>query len=124
MQRTAGCTFARFATFFRARTLRTVGPMAKRSAATLKIRDEVAALKRERTLGAAVDLFYEKGYDNTTLDEVAERLGVTKPFIYANFGSKTELLKEICARGVRAAEEALDAVLAKRLSSRESLELF
>ena len=98
--------------------------MAKRSAATLKIRDEVAALKRERTLGAAVDLFYEKGYDNTTLDEVAERLGVTKPFIYANFGSKTELLKEICARGVRAAQEALDAVLAKRLRPRESLELF
>ena len=54
--------------------------MPKRTAATLKIRDEVTALKRERTLGAAVDLFYEKGYENTTLDEVAERLGVTKPF--------------------------------------------
>jgi AcrR family transcriptional regulator len=98
--------------------------MAKQSAATLKIRDEVAALKRERTLTAAVDLFYEKGYDNTTLDEVAERLGVTKPFIYANFGSKTVLLAEICSRGVRAAADALDAVLAKRLSPRETLEMF
>ena len=98
--------------------------MPKRTAATLKIRDEVTALKRERTLGAAVDLFYEKGYENTTLDEVAERLGVTKPFIYANFGSKTELLAEICSRGVRAAEEALDSVVAKRLSPRVSLELF
>jgi len=98
--------------------------MPKRTAATLKIRDEVTALKRERTLGAAVDLFYEKGYENTTLDEVAVRLGVTKPFIYANFGSKTELLAEICSRGVRAAEQALDAVLAKRLSPRVSLEMF
>ncbi len=98
--------------------------MAKRSASVLKIRDEVAALKRERTLTAAVDLFYEKGYDNTTLDEVAESLGVTKPFIYANFGSKTVLLAEICSRGVRAAADALDAVLAKRLAPRESLEIF
>lgn len=98
--------------------------MPKRSAANLKIRDEVAALKRERTIGAAVDLFYAKGYDNTTLDEVAEQLGVTKPFIYANFGSKTELLAEICSRGVKAAEEALDKVLAKKLGARESLELF
>jgi AcrR family transcriptional regulator len=98
--------------------------MAKRSTATLKIRDEVAALKRERTLSAAVDLFYDKGYENTTLDEVAERLGVTKPFIYTNFGSKTELLAEICSRGVKMAADALDAVLAKRLGPRETLELF
>jgi AcrR family transcriptional regulator len=84
----------------------------------------VAALKRERTIGAAVDLFYEKGYDNTTLDEVAERLGVTKPFIYANFGSKTELLAEICLRGVQAAHEAIDGVLARRLGPTESLRLF
>jgi AcrR family transcriptional regulator len=98
--------------------------MAKRSAANPKIRDEVAALKRERTIGAAVGLFYEKGYDRTTLDEVAERLGVTKPFIYANFGSKSELLAEICTRGVRSAMHALDGVLAQRLDPRPALELF
>jgi AcrR family transcriptional regulator len=97
--------------------------MAKRGA-TLKIRDEVAALKRERTLGAAVDLFYDKGYGNTTLDEVAVRLGMTKPFIYANFGNKSDLLTEICSRGVQAASDALDAVLARRRSPRESLEAF
>jgi TetR/AcrR family transcriptional regulator, cholesterol catabolism regulator len=98
--------------------------MVKRPKVVSKIRDEVAALKRERTLGAAVTLFYEKGYENTTLDEVAESLGVTKPFVYTNFGSKAELLAEICSRGVRAAADALDAVLAKRLGPRETLELF
>jgi TetR/AcrR family transcriptional regulator, cholesterol catabolism regulator len=91
---------------------------------SLKIRDEVAALKRERTIGAAVDLFYEEGYDNATLDEVAERLGVTKPFIYANFGSKSELLAEICSRGVQAAQDAIDGVLAKRLSPSETMKVF
>ena len=87
----------------------------------LKIRDEVSALKRERTIGAAVDLFYEHGYENTTLDAVAEQLGVTKPFIYANFGSKGELLAEICSRGIASALEAIDSVLGMRASATESL---
>ncbi|MBO1076897.1 TetR/AcrR family transcriptional regulator [Roseomonas marmotae] len=76
------------------------------------IRDEVAALKRERTIAAAVDLFYERGYENTTLDAVAERLGVTKPFIYAHFHSKAELLTEICTRGIASALEAIESVQA------------
>ena len=75
------------------------------------IRDEVAALKRERTIAAAVELFYERGYENTTLDGVAERLGVTKPFIYAHFNTKTELLAEICARGIASSLAAMDGVL-------------
>ena len=90
-------------------------------APNLTIRDELSALKRERTLGAAVDLFYEYGYENTTQDAVAERLGVTKPFIYANFGSKGELLAEICSRGIASALEAIDGVLAMRASPTESL---
>jgi AcrR family transcriptional regulator len=76
------------------------------------IRDEVAALKRERTIAAAVELFYDRGYENTTLDSVAERLGVTKPFIYAHFSSKSELLAEICSRGIASALSAMDGVLA------------
>lgn len=90
-------------------------------APNLTIRDELSALKRERTLGAAVDLFYEYGYENTTQDAVAERLGVTKPFIYANFGSKGELLAEICSRGIASALEVIDSVLAMRASPTESL---
>jgi TetR/AcrR family transcriptional regulator, cholesterol catabolism regulator len=78
----------------------------------MAIRDEVAALKRERTIAAAADLFYDRGYENTTLDAVGERLGVTKPFIYAHFGAKSELLAEICARGISAALRAMDGVLA------------
>lgn len=98
--------------------------MAKESVQRLKIRDEVAALKRERTISAAADLFYEKGYDNTTLDEVAERLGVTKPFIYSNFGSKAELLAEICERGVRAALDEIESAMAEGLGPTTTLQLF
>ncbi len=88
------------------------------------MKDEVAALKRRHTIAAAVDLFYENGYEKTTLDAVAERLGVSKPFIYANFGSKSELLAEICERGVAIAHEAIDGVTALDLPPAQALELF
>ena len=90
----------------------------------LKIREEVAAFKRERTITVACDLFYEKGYVNATLDDVADRLSVTKPFIYANFGSKAELLAEICRRGVLAASQSLDEVLGFQLGPKDTLRLF
>ncbi len=86
--------------------------MASASAApTMGIKDEVATLKRERTIAVAVELFYERGYENTSLDAIAERMSVTKPFIYAHFASKAELLAEICSRGIASALEALDGVL-------------
>lgn len=75
------------------------------------IRDEVATLKRERTIAVAAELFYERGYENTSLDMIAERMNVTKPFIYAHFTSKAELLAEICSRGIASALAALDGVL-------------
>lgn len=98
--------------------------MAKPREDRLKIREEVAALKRQRTLDAATDLFYDKGYTNTTLDDVAEVLGVTKPFIYANFGSKSALLTEICSLGVHGALEQIEFVLAQDLPPAEALRLF
>lgn len=90
---------------------------------TLGLKDEVAALKRERTLSAAVELFYERGYENTTLDAVGERLGVTKPFIYAHFGSKSELLSEICGRGISSSLDAITQVLASDASPVAKLDL-
>lgn len=78
---------------------------------SMGIRGEVAALKRERTIEVAASLFYERGYENTSLDAIAERMNVTKPFIYAHFASKAELLAEICSRGIASALDALESVL-------------
>lgn len=86
------------------------------------IRDEIIALKRARTLSVAVDLFYEYGYEHTTLDAVAEQLGVTKPFIYSHFSSKAELLAAICSRGIAASLEAINSVLPLDLSPTNKLE--
>jgi AcrR family transcriptional regulator len=47
---------------------------------------------RERILDVALDLFIEKGYDKTTLREIADRLGFTKAALYYHFPSKSDIL--------------------------------
>ena len=76
------------------------------------IRDAVTRLKRERIISTAVDLFHNHGLGNTTLEEVAEKMNVTKPFIYSHFKSKNALLAEICSRGIRASLDVMDRIVA------------
>ncbi len=85
------------------------------------IRDAVSRLKRDRIVAAAVELFYAQGYGRTTLEQVADALHVTKPFIYAHFSSKNELLAEIGSRAIKLAHEALNRALAQDGSEAEKL---
>ncbi|SDO70059.1 DNA-binding transcriptional regulator, AcrR family [Nakamurella panacisegetis] len=47
---------------------------------------------RERLVVAAVDLFTEQGYDETTVAQIAERAGVTRSTFFRHFADKRELL--------------------------------
>jgi AcrR family transcriptional regulator len=47
---------------------------------------------RERILQVALELFTERGYDGTSLREIAEKLDVTKAALYYHFKSKEALL--------------------------------
>jgi AcrR family transcriptional regulator len=71
------------------------------------MREEITAYKRERILEEAVKLFYERGFSGTTLDDIAGKLGVTKPFIYTHFRSKVELLEAICRPTIEMSLEAI-----------------
>jgi AcrR family transcriptional regulator len=71
------------------------------------MREEILAYKRERILEEAVKLFYERGFTATTLDDVAAELGVTKPFIYTHFRSKTDLLAALCTPTIEMSLEAV-----------------
>ncbi|HZV81684.1 MAG TPA: TetR/AcrR family transcriptional regulator [Geobacteraceae bacterium] len=50
---------------------------------------------RERLLGEALRLFTARGYAATTVREIVEAVGVTKPVLYYYFGSKEGLYLEI-----------------------------
>ena len=67
-------------------------------------------LKREAVLRTAAQLFNEKGYVASTLDEVAERLGVSKPTVYYYVKSKDEILFECVRTGLEMLEEAIREV--------------
>ncbi len=49
-------------------------------------------------LKTAVDLFWEKGYHNGSVDEVVKRSGVAKYGIYGTFGTKRELFLKALAQ--------------------------
>ena len=85
------------------------------------IRDAVSRLKRERIIATAVELFHHNGLSNTTLEAVAEKMNVTKPFIYSHFKSKHALLAEICSRGIRASLNVLNRVVASDGSPTDKL---
>ena len=56
------------------------------------IRSQVQKLKHDRIVAQATRMFYADSYQGTTLDDIANALGFTKPFIYSHFRSKVELL--------------------------------
>jgi DNA-binding phage protein len=64
---------------------------------------------RERLVVAAVDLFTEQGYDDTTVAQIAERAGVTRSTFFRHFGDKRDVLvagQETLSRLLKAAVAA------------------
>ena len=52
-------------------------------------RRRIPRAERERQMiGAALALFGERSFDAVSMDEIAERSGITKPMLYSYFGSK------------------------------------
>jgi AcrR family transcriptional regulator len=54
----------------------------------------------ERILDVAEELFAERGYDGTTLRDVATRVGVRPPSLYNHFASKDALYAAVLERGI------------------------
>lgn len=71
---------------------------------------DIRELKRDRILQEAAALIYERGYSQTSVEAIAERLGATKPFVYYHFDTKIDILVEICRRGTSDALQAAEHV--------------
>ena len=50
-----------------------------------------AAERREQLLAVALDVFAGEGYHQTSMNQIAEAAGITKPVLYQHFASKREL---------------------------------
>lgn len=64
--------------------------------------------KRERILKAAEALFDRYGYANTTIEQIVQALGVTKPFVYYYFRNKQEIFETLCWAPTEACFTVLD----------------
>ncbi|CCD90212.1 Putative transcriptional regulatory protein, TetR family [Bradyrhizobium sp. ORS 285] len=54
----------------------------------------------ERILDAAREVFLERGFDGTSIDEIAERAPASKPTIYARYAGKPALFAAIVERSI------------------------
>lgn len=61
----------------------------------MSVKEHIKEYKRELILDAASKLFYEKGFQKTTIDDIGAALGVTKPFIYTYFENKYAILEQL-----------------------------
>lgn len=68
-------------------------------------RTDAARLTRRAVVAAAGEMFVDLGYPATTLAAIAERAGVSVQTVYAQFGNKTTLLKEIIDSAVAGDDE-------------------
>ena len=70
-------------------------------------KEEQHRLKRQALLRTAARTFNEIGFHQTTLDDLAQKLGVSKPALYLYIKSKDDILFECSRVALEQAQEAL-----------------
>jgi AcrR family transcriptional regulator len=66
---------------------------------------------RAAILDAAIEVFAERGYDGSTLGEIARRVGMTQPGLLHHFGTKDDLFLEVVRDRSAHQKESFDAVI-------------
>ena len=77
--------------------------------------------RRDQLLTAAAELFSERGYHGTSMQHLAERLGILRGSLYAHISSKEDLLFEIVDRGADRFITRMEEVVASEQTPSEKL---
>ena len=75
---------------------------------------------RDAALAVAVELFWRRGFDRTSISELTEAIGVNPPSLYAAFGDKQSLFEEAARVYFARTCEGVDAA-AQLPDTRESI---
>ncbi len=70
-----------------------------------------ASQRREQLLAVSRRLFAEKGFEGTSVEEIAARAEVSKPVVYEHFGGKEGIYAVVVDREVQALTAALSGAL-------------
>jgi AcrR family transcriptional regulator len=79
--------------------------------------------RRDQLLLVARAIFAEKGFQATTMDDIAKEAGFTKPILYQYFESKTELYREIVNQTAQKLMTSLQTAVAEVESPRAKIEV-
>jgi AcrR family transcriptional regulator len=63
---------------------------------------------RDALLKAAEELFSEKGFKSSTMQQISEKAGLAKGSTYLYFKSKEELFTTVCLKGIQGFGESLE----------------
>ena len=84
-------------------------------------RQQPRSAKRDAVLSAAARLFTHRGFQGTSLDDIAQSLGVTKPTLYHYVANKEEILFECVRRGLGALRARIEEATERGLAGRQRL---
>ncbi|MGB8180700.1 MAG: TetR/AcrR family transcriptional regulator [Acidimicrobiales bacterium] len=81
------------------------------------------AERRDQLLLVARAIFAERGFQATTMDDIAKEAGFTKPILYQYFESKTELYREIVNQTAKKLMNSLRTAVDEVESPRAKIEV-
>ena len=86
------------------------------------LRERQRQEREELILRAAEEVLLEKGYHNTSIDEIAARVGIAKGTVYLHFASKEALVFALLMRGMQKLIQEINVIIAMKHSARSRLE--
>jgi TetR/AcrR family transcriptional repressor of nem operon len=82
------------------------------------------AFNEEEVLGKAVAVFWAKGYEATSMQDLVEAMGIQRGSLYATFGSKQQLFLQSLEHYGKVVVKQFLEILESKPSAIESIELF
>ena len=76
-------------------------------------------VRKNDMIGAAERVFFEKGFENSTMDDIAKEAEFTKKTIYSYFKNKEELYYEIMLLGFKALNNLYDKTISENIEISE-----
>src|SRR2546421_2598141 len=96
--------------------------MMQSTTTTRSLKEKQRQEREELILQAAEEVLAEKGYHETSMDEIAVRVGIAKGSVYLHFPSKEDLVMAIFERGMKKLVEGVEASIAPETTTRAKME--
>lgn len=72
-------------------------------------------IRRKEIIASARKLFQSRGIRNTSMNDIAENIGIAKGLVYYYFASKDELMRAVLDEFIQGVDEALGKIVNNRL---------